>query len=173
MSRKATLPYDIRQECLWIVRGHDRRVKAYHEAVRQIADGSSNVPSDSGCSRMVESKAAQMEAIEHWPETRKIRAVEQAKLHIGADLENEELRQRLADGIVLNCENRNEYPLRCLGLDGIQQTDFYRRRDRFLKEIADYLQMNFDLVAIKMTVPCKDGGIPPSPGVAPYFTPSL
>ena len=42
MSRKATLPYDIRQECLWIVRGHDRRVRAYHEAIRQIADGSSN-----------------------------------------------------------------------------------------------------------------------------------
>ncbi|BAL01511.1 hypothetical protein OBV_43120 [Oscillibacter valericigenes Sjm18-20] len=39
MSRKPVLPYDIRQECLWIVRGYDRRVKAYHEARREIIDG--------------------------------------------------------------------------------------------------------------------------------------
>lgn len=39
MPRKPVLPYDIRQECLWIVRGYDQRVKAYHEARREIIDG--------------------------------------------------------------------------------------------------------------------------------------
>ena len=33
MSKKAMMPYDIRQECLWIVRGYDRRVKSYHAGV--------------------------------------------------------------------------------------------------------------------------------------------
>ncbi len=145
MSRKATLPYDIRQECLWIVRGYDRRVKAYYEAVRQIADGSSNdnagMPSGSRCSRTVEGKAEKLLAIEKWPETRKMRAVAQAKIHIGADLENEELRRRLADGIVLNCKSRNEYPFRYLGLEGISQRDFYRRKEKFLVEIAEHMSM--------------------------------
>lgn len=37
----------------------------------------------------------QLAAIEGWPETQRMRVVERAKLHIGLDLENEELRQRL------------------------------------------------------------------------------
>ena len=145
MSRKAKLPYDIKQECLWIVRGYNRRVKAYHEAVRQIVDRASYSMNEmlhgSEKSRSVESKAEQLAAIEDWPETKKMRAVDQAKLCIGTDLENEELRQRLVRGIILNCESRNEYPFRYLGLDGISQTDFYRRKDRFLADIADYLKM--------------------------------
>lgn len=39
MSKKPTLPYDVRQECLRIARGYDRLVKAYHEARREIIDG--------------------------------------------------------------------------------------------------------------------------------------
>ena len=145
MSKKAVLPYEIRQECLWIVRGYNRRVKAYYDAVRDVIGGNGTVADSmlhsSDVGRPSESKAARLQAIEDWPETKKMRAVEMAKLHIGADLQNEELRQRLADGIILNCENRNEYPFRYMNLTGISPTDFYRRKDRFLEEIAKSLKM--------------------------------
>lgn len=146
MSRKETMPYEVRQEVLWIVRGYDRRVKAHHEAVRQIIEGSGSsdntgMPSGSRCSRTVEDKAEKLSAIEAWPETRKMRAVEQAKLHIGADMENEELRQRLVNGIILNCESRHEYPFRYMDLPGVSKSDFYRQKDNFLLEIAENLHM--------------------------------
>jgi hypothetical protein len=130
------LPYDVRQECLWIVRGYDRRVKAYHEARRQIIDGTAcgfedtkgskdkpsvrvYLPHGSGAGRPAESKAEQLAAIEDWPETQKMRAVEQAKLHIGLDLENEELRQRLTEGILAELAmSHRKYPYAILEFAG-------------------------------------------------------
>lgn len=145
MSRKPILPYDIRQECLWIVRGYDRRVKAYHEARREIIDGSASaengMPHSPDIGRPAERKMEQLAAIESWPETQRMRAVENAKLHIGMDMKNEELRQRLTEGILLNCTSRNEYPFRLLNLPDISERDFYRRKDSFLSEIAKFLGM--------------------------------
>lgn len=50
-----------------------------------------------------------------------MRAVENAKLHIGLDLGNEELRQRLAEGIILNRQSRKQYLYAILDLPGISQ----------------------------------------------------
>lgn len=151
MSRKPGLPYDIRQECLWIVRGYDRRVKAYHEARRGIIDGAAcgfadkkngervYLPHSTGDSRPAENKMEQLSAIEDWPETQRMRAVEQAKLHIGLDLENEELRQRLTEGILLNCMSRKQYPYAILDLSGISEIGFKRRKTAFLSDVAIFL----------------------------------
>lgn len=158
MSRKPNLPYDVRQECLWIVRGYDRRVKAYHEARREVIDGTAcgfvdtkgtkdkpsvrvYMPHGTGDSRPVESKMEQLAAIEGWPETQKMRAVEQAKLHIGEDIQNEELRQRLAEGIWLNCMSHKRYPYMLLNLPGISEHGFKRRKAAFLSDIAEFLGM--------------------------------
>ena len=142
MSKKSSLPYDIRQECLWIVRGYDRRVKAYHEARREIIDDTAcidGMPRKPGVGRPAESKAEQLAAIEDWPETRKMRAVEQAKLHIGEDIQSEELRQRLTEGIWLNCQSHRKYPYAILNLPGISERTFRRRKESFLSEIAKFL----------------------------------
>lgn len=153
MSKRTNLPYDIRQECLWIVRGYDRRVKAYHEARRQILDSTACGFEDdrkgvrvylhhgSGEGRPAESKAEQLAEIEDWPETRKMRAVKQAKLHIGLDLKNDELRQRLTEGIILNCQSHRKYPYAILDLPGISERTFRRRKEAFLMEIAKFLGM--------------------------------
>lgn len=158
MSRKPVLPYDIRQECLWIVRGYDRRVKAYHDAHWEIIDGAACgfvdtkatkdkpsvrafLPHSGGDSRPAENKMEQLAAVEDWPETQRMRAVEQAKLHIGLDLENEELRQRLPEGILLNCMSHRKYPYTILDSPGISERTFRRRKDKFLADIAEYLGM--------------------------------
>jgi len=155
MNKKpnSRLPYDVRQECLWIVRGYDRRVKAYHEARRDVIDGTAcgfedkkngervYLPHGSGEGRPDENKMEQLAAIEDWPETRKMRAVKQAKLHIGLDLQNEELRQRLTEGILLNCKSGRQYPFEYLNLPFMSRRDFYRRRESFLAEVAKFLEI--------------------------------
>lgn len=89
MGRKLLLPHDIRQECLWIVRGYDRRVKVYHEVRRNVIAGTAQqfldmrgkdgkedqrvyLPHGSGTGRPNENKFGQLSAIEEWPETQKM-----------------------------------------------------------------------------------------------------
>ncbi len=156
MSNK--LPWDIKQECLWIVRGYERRVKQYIAQRQDIieAGGENYVtykhvegqkteerrvyfPHSSNTGRPVEDKQAQLEAIEQFPETQKMRAVEYAKLRVGSDVKSEESKRRLLDGILLNCESGRKYPFEYLDLSGFSRMDFYRRRDDFLSDIARYM----------------------------------
>lgn len=153
---KDKLPWDVKQECLWIVRGYDRRVKQYIAERQEIieAGGESYVsytqngedcraymPHGNGAGRPVEDKQSQLEAVEHYPETLKMRAVEHAKLRIGLDCAGEEARQRLTNGIVLNCESGRQYPFEYLNLPEFSRMDFYRRKDMFLMDVAKFLRM--------------------------------
>lgn len=170
MSKHEKLPYDIKQECLWIVRGYDRRVKQYH-AQRQdvIESGGANyvtythidqmkdektgavvekkeerreyLPHSGSVGRPSEDKQARLEAIESYPETLKMRAVEHAKLRIGLDCKSEEIRQLLINGIILNCESGRNYPFQYLNLPEFSDSDFHRRKDRFLTDIAKFLKI--------------------------------
>lgn len=146
MRKERKLQYYVKQECLWIVRGYECRRKAYFRAVKAAVDGGGSsvgdgMPHGHDVGRKVEHRAMALADIEEWPETKRMRAVEVAKAHIGMDIQNSELRQRLADGIILNCQDRHRYPFRYLGLEGISSSDFNRRRERFLLEIADFLQI--------------------------------
>ena len=80
-------------------------------------------------------------AMEKWPEIQKMRAVEQAKELIGADISNKEGRVRLQNAILLNCKSGRRYPFRFLDVSGISERDFYRRKDTFLCTIAKKLHM--------------------------------
>jgi len=157
--KKDKLPWDIKQECLWIVRGYDRRVKQYIAKRQDVIEaGGANyvtyvhgdgdkreerrayMPHTSNTGRPVEDKLAQLEAIEHYPETQKMRAVENAKLMIGADIPSDMLRQQLVQYIILSCNEGKKCPFRYFNID-MSKSDFYRRRDDFLLNIAKFLQM--------------------------------
>ena len=155
--RKAIMPWDIRNECLWIVRGYRRRLRAYNEARAEIINGSGGnyqtvddpenagetirfvAPRPGGDSRQTETKAMRLLALEDWEETKRMRAVEAARLNIGKDVENIDSRLRLVDAIILSCEDGKRSPHRMLNVDEFSERDFYRRRDRFLLDIAKYL----------------------------------
>lgn len=156
MSKTAILPADVKQECIWIVRGYKRRVDAYLAARRDIIDGTScryeivkdkrtgkyirvYPPSGHVASRSSEEKTMQLAAIEEWPETKRMRAVEQAKLQVGTDVVNSESRMKLLDAILLNCAGGRKYPFRVLNITEFSERDFYRRRDTFLADVAKYL----------------------------------
>lgn len=153
MSRTQALPYDVRQECLWLIRGYERRKLAYKAARREVLGQSGakyqtvTDPEDSGktirvypphsnlAGRTTESVAQRLEEIEYWPETQRMRAVEKARAGIGADLP-ENQRGELVRAIMINCSDGRSYPYERLYLSGIGRRDFYRRRTDFIVAVA-------------------------------------
>lgn len=110
-----SMPEDVKQVCLWIARGHERRV----------LDEKSKQRSGTKEDRRKE-----------WE---RIRAVDMAMESVGADIEAEEVRDMLRKAMELNVRNGREYPYEILGLDAVSRADFYRRKEKFLREIAERL----------------------------------
>ena len=129
MSKKATLPYDVRLECIAYVRGYPRRVRAYREARAEILGGTHSA---------AEGMAEQLAAIENWPETKKMRAVEYAIDRCGLDLESESVRKQLTQGIMRNCQGKHKYSRNKIIVPGISERTFSRRKEQFLHDIAIY-----------------------------------
>jgi hypothetical protein len=142
MSKKATLPYDVRLECIAYVRGYPRRVRAYREARAEILGGTHSategMPTGSGAGRPAESKAEQLAAIENWPETKKMLAVEYAMDRCGRDLDSDAIRRQLIYGIMHNCQGKHKYARNRIVIPGISERTFSRRKEQFLYDIAIY-----------------------------------
>ncbi len=140
---KYPLPNDLKMRCLSLVRGYDRMVSDYHRRREEIIY-SSPAPSDgqprgnsNGDSCL--SKVERLQLLDKRYDTAAMRAVEQAKSHIGLDMVNEEDRKRLTNAIWDSCiEGRNFiFEYRALN---VGKTNFYERRRKFLYEIAECLQ---------------------------------
>lgn len=111
------MPEDVKQICLWLVRGYERR--------KRLAQGQrQGSPSENAA-----------------PEQKRMEAVEQALAAVGSDILSEDVREQLRAAILLNTESGRAYPYERLGLGDISRPDFYRRKNRFLADIAAYLGM--------------------------------
>ena len=156
MAKKA-LDDDIKQQALWIVRGYKASLRRYMAARQDVilatpcsfgeyvSEGETRrqyFPHSSEAGRPVENMQQALERLEQCPDARRVAAVDKAKLLIGEDLQDEELRQKLTNAILLNCESGRNYPFEILGVDGLSRMDFYRRRNRFLQTVAE----NFGLI---------------------------
>ena len=62
-------------------------------------------------------------------------AVRSAAALIGEDLTDTKLRERLQNAVLMNCDDRKRYTFRYLGLNCFSESDFYRRKQRFLLEV--------------------------------------
>lgn len=62
-----------------------------------------------------------MAAIENWPETKKMRAVEYAIDRCGRDLESESIRKQLAQGIMRNCQGKHKFSRNKIIVPGISE----------------------------------------------------
>lgn len=156
---KSLLPDDVKGACLNIAKGYDRRVSNYHLARREVVDGTVCryqtvkdpktgkyirvfAPKSTEATRTTEGKAERLAAIEEWPETKRMRAVESARLEIGTDIVCDADRRKLVAAIILNCEDGKKYRYEYLDIpDGIGRTNFYDRRTTFLADIAKYLEL--------------------------------
>lgn len=141
MSKKYTLPADVRLECIAYVRGYPRRVKAYNDARNEILYGSKSadgMPHSPGIGRPAEGKVEQLADIENWAETKKMLAVEYAMDRCGRDLDSDAIRWQLIYGIMHNCQGKHKYARNRIVIPGISEATFSRRKERFLHDIAKY-----------------------------------
>lgn len=151
MAKKA-LDEDIKQQALWIVRGYKASLRRYMAARQDVILATpcsfgeyvageetcrQYFPHSSEVGRPVENMQQALERLERSPDARRVAAVDKAKLLIGEDLQDEELRRKLTNAILLNCESGRNYPFEILGVDGLSRRDFYRRRNRFLQDVAE------------------------------------
>lgn len=149
-GERRKLPWDVRQQCIWIVRGYDRQRREYMKMRREILDAGSAhfttyrvngeerrafLPTAHNASRTTEDRQMQLEALEHTQAFRQMRAVEHARSAIGKDLPRE-MRDQLRDAIMLNCDDGRKYTFERLLIDGISRAEFYRARNDFLSVIA-------------------------------------
>ena len=149
---KRDLDDDIKQQALWIVRGYKASLRRYMAARQDVilatlcsfgeyAAGGETCrqyfPHSSDVGRPVENMQQALERLERSPDARRVAAVDKAKLLIGNDIQDEELRRKLTNAILLNCESGRNYPFEILGVDGLSRRDFYRRRNRFLQTVAE------------------------------------
>ena len=149
---KNILDDDIKQQALWIVRGYKASLRRYMAARQDVilatpcsfgeyAAGGETCrqyyPHSSDVGRPVENMQQALERLERSPDARRVAAVDKAKLLIGNDLQDEALRRKFTNAILLNCESGRNYPFEILGVDGLSRRDFYRRRNRFLQDVAE------------------------------------
>ena len=144
------LPWDVRQQVLWIVRGYERQKREYLRSRMEIlstgGDRSATytvngeerreyLPSAHNASRTTENVATRLAALDETTAVRQIRAVERARYHIGDGLPAE-LADKLREAVWMNCMDGRKYPFERLYVVGLERTTFYRRRNEFLRQIA-------------------------------------
>lgn len=159
MSEKQKIPDDVKQICIQVARGYNRRVRNYYNRRREIIEGSacgyvvipdSANPEDwtktmwaytmpaHNAQRTAENKAEQLLGLEKLPDVLRMRAVERAQANVRQDLP-QELRQKLVKAIMLNCKSGRRFPYKVLDVEGFSERGFYRERDGFLCDIAKFL----------------------------------
>lgn len=111
------LPEDVKQVCLWLARGYERRLAEQQRSHKRPGSRKPGRTQNRERERMV--------------------AVEQALVAVGADIAAEEIRRKLREAIMLNVQSGRKYPYELLDLEGVSRSDFYRRKDKFLEDIAD------------------------------------
>lgn len=139
---KYHLPDDIKMQCIAIVRGYERRKREYHAKRNDIIYGSKKPPDGQPKGNQTGDntyqRASRLDQIENEPDTRLMRAVEQAQALIGNEIVSDSERAKLKSAIWDSCiEGRNfifEYQPLAMG-----KTCFYEHRRKFLYDIADYL----------------------------------
>lgn len=160
MARTKNLPNDVKRIVLEYIRGYKRRRMSYeqkrddilHRAPARYEEylltenrGKKNERKvlaweypghTSGESSSVENKAIALQQLEERRDTRIMRCVEQATNTIGCDLCSDEDREKLIDAMWESCLHGRDCPYEVLDTPGIGRSDFYRRRDEFLKTIA-------------------------------------
>ena len=159
MQTKYKLPKELYQETLWIIRGQKHREKKYKEKYSDILEGGGAnyiskrnkdgeeteriyVPSGKGTTQSAtEIKALALDALENSVETIKMRSVQQALSEIGNDIADDTCKNNLIKALLLNINDRHNFPYEKLYLPKISKKKFYQYKSEFVYLVA--LKNNF------------------------------
>lgn len=138
---KHKMPDYVKQAVIWLCKGYADNAEWYAKQHEQLYSRNyriSDMPKGGGCVSVMEEKVVNLESHSR---TRILRAIDNARLMIGADLQNEEIRKRLCAAIWESTRNAREYPYEMWNLPTICRDDFYERKREFIKNIALGLEL--------------------------------
>lgn len=160
---KYRLPEDVKLTALSYVKGYPRRKAEYMMKFNDIVAGKGfpfetytisgydergdpcelecRVPIDrvfGSIGNPTQQKAFLLAELSRHPETVRMRAVEKAMELIGDRIMNDELRGKLVQAIMLNCDSGRVYIYEDMDLPGISRKAFFAERRRFLWYVAKY-----------------------------------
>jgi hypothetical protein len=153
---KYKLPDDIKQQCLALVKGYKRRLELQKQRRDEILYSShafnvtpyviiedkkmvvlgAVLPRGNSTSDATYSKAQRLEALEHSTNAKSLKAVEQAKVTIGYNIQDDTIRGKLEKAIWLNCLGGRNNPYKVHDLPTIDKDLFYEYKRAFLYQIA-------------------------------------
>lgn len=152
-TKKAKMPWTVRQKCLGIVRDYERQRRTYRQLRRDIIDAGGArystytvngeerrafIGGSHEARRTTEDRQMQLDALEQTALAREVHAVEGALACVGQDMPVM-LRDMLTEALVMNCQNGRKWPYERLFVAGISRSDFYRIRNAFFDDIAERL----------------------------------
>jgi len=145
-QNKYKLPEPVKTACIAYVRDYKRLLYEYNQKRDIVLNAQKNVsfgsPSGgSGGNSEPHSKTIKLDDIENHLDTKIMRAVERAKLLIGDDICDDGERGKLREAMIDCCKDGRRFIFRYYGLD-MDKSTFYRRRSKFLYEIAKNLKEN-------------------------------
>ncbi len=153
MGKNKRLPNDIVLAALQLVRGQARRKAEYKRQVDEIIlrSGANFVDTKTrsgtpvrvylphaggNTSDTTADKAAAIQQLEQQRDVQIMRAIDAAADEIGADIPNSEVKEALKKAIALNCSDCRAWTYERLKVPGISRIEFYRRRRKFLEDVA-------------------------------------
>lgn len=155
------LPEDVKRTAISYVQGYERRKKEYNRRYHEIMDATEALWEEytavyagkevkcrayenrrSGLpGKPTEGKALRLEKLRSHPDTVKMLAVEKAYDEIGERYGSSDIRQFLADGIMMNCRSGRKWNYEALNLPTITRKEFYKERRKFLWRVARYAEL--------------------------------
>ena len=153
MGKNKRLPNDIALAALQLVRGQARRKAEYKHQVDEIIlrSGTNFVDTTTQCgtpvrvylphanssvSDITADKAEAIQQLETQRDVQIMRAIDAAADEIGADIKSATVRAALQKAIALNCHDCRIWTFERLNLPGISRREFYRRRRKYLENVA-------------------------------------
>lgn len=136
---KHKMSWNIRQSVVWLCREYDNAldwIKTERAKVWSMALYSGGQPKGNTISKQSEDKAMALLRIDDSFQNKLVQAVDQARLHIGDDIENDEIVEKLRSAIWISTLDGRKYPYEVHDLPTIYRDDFYERKRKFLKDVA-------------------------------------
>lgn len=153
MGKSKRLPNDIVLAALQLVRGQARRKAEYKRQADDIImrSGTNFVDTTTSCGAPVRvylphaggnsnditaDKAEAIQQLETQRDVQIMRAIDAAADEIGADIQSATVRAALQKAIALNCKACRTWTYERLEVPGISRIEFYRRRRKYLENVA-------------------------------------
>lgn len=143
---------------LYMVRGQERRRAEYKARQQEVIHrtGAAFVDTETKAGTAVRvylprpkgntsdttaDKAMEIRELESQRDVQIMQAIDEATAEIGADIKDNTVRTALQKAIALNCSDCRTWRYEALEVPGISRTEFYRRRRRYLEDVAIRLNL--------------------------------